>query len=111
MQQVRREIADEIGGERLEGLLSVRNLRDQFDTEAGSRQAVDGLPLRCSRGEVLSIVGESGSGKSGRTSLSVMGLLGVRRRRSRRMERVEGEDLLRCRTRPACARSGASRSR
>jgi peptide/nickel transport system ATP-binding protein len=34
-------------------------------------QAVDGIELRCRRGEVLGIVGESGCGKSV-TSLSMM---------------------------------------
>jgi oligopeptide/dipeptide ABC transporter ATP-binding protein len=55
-------------------LLSVKNLRTYFRTEAGIAKAVDGVDFSIYEGEVLGIVGESGSGKSV-TSLSIMQLI------------------------------------
>lgn len=55
-------------------LLTVRNLRTYFKTEAGIAKAVDGVDFDIMPGEVLGIVGESGSGKSV-TSLSIMQLI------------------------------------
>ena len=55
-------------------LLSVRNLRTYFKTEAGIAKAVDGVDFNIYPNEVLGIVGESGSGKSV-TSLSIMQLI------------------------------------
>ena len=55
-------------------LLSVRNLKTYFRTEAGIAKAVDGVDFEVYPGEVLGIVGESGSGKSV-TSLSIMQLI------------------------------------
>ena len=55
-------------------LLSVKNLKTYFKTEAGIAKAVDGVDFDVYPGEVLGIVGESGSGKSV-TSLSIMQLI------------------------------------
>jgi peptide/nickel transport system ATP-binding protein len=55
-------------------VLSVRDLRVSFPSEAGRVDAVRGVDIDLLRGRTLGIVGESGSGKSV-TSLAVMGLL------------------------------------
>ncbi|MDN5279310.1 MAG: peptide/nickel transport system ATP-binding protein [Clostridiales bacterium] len=55
-------------------LLTVKNLKTYFKTEAGVAKAVDGVDFTIFEGEVLGIVGESGSGKSV-TSLSIMQLI------------------------------------
>ncbi|WP_276272214.1 dipeptide ABC transporter ATP-binding protein [Haloarcula litorea] len=53
------------------GLLSLGELRTQFDTDRGAVKAVDGLDLTIESGETVGLVGESGSGKSV-TALSAM---------------------------------------
>ena len=55
-------------------LLQVRNLKTQFQTEAGTAKAVDGVDLDIYPGEVAGLVGESGSGKSV-TALSILRLI------------------------------------
>jgi peptide/nickel transport system ATP-binding protein len=60
-------------------LLSIRNLRVEFDDGLRHVPVVHGMDLDVHRGEALGIVGESGCGKSV-TWLAVLGLLGPKAR-------------------------------
>ena len=73
-------------------LLSVRDLRVGFATEAGRLQAVDGVSFELRPGEVLAIVGESGSGKS----VTAQTIVGLTRSQNARIEgsvKLDGEEL------------------
>ncbi|MFF9838219.1 dipeptide ABC transporter ATP-binding protein [Streptomyces sp. NPDC013740] len=61
-------------GTGLAPVLSVRDLRISFPSEAGPVEAVRGVDFDVLPGRTLGIVGESGSGKSA-TAMGVMGLL------------------------------------
>ena len=58
-------------------VLEIRDLHVTFDTPSGKLEAVRGIDLDVSAGELLGVVGESGSGKSV-SFLATMGLLPVR---------------------------------
>jgi peptide/nickel transport system ATP-binding protein len=55
-------------------LLSIRDLRVEFETDSGSVPAVRGVNLQLNAGETVALVGESGCGKSV-TALSIMRLM------------------------------------
>ena len=55
-------------------LLEIRDLVTQFDTAAGTVQAVDGISYTVEEGETVAVVGESGCGKSV-SALSVLRLI------------------------------------
>ena len=77
-----------------EPLLSIRDLRTSFYTDAGVARAVDGVSFDIAPRETVGVVGESGCGKSV-TALSVLRLIqppGRIERESRLM--FEGRDLL-----------------
>jgi oligopeptide/dipeptide ABC transporter ATP-binding protein len=75
-------------------LLSVENLRVEFDINGRSRPVVEGLSFSVQPGRTLGLVGESGSGKTV-SALAVMGLLPGRVARvTRGAVHFEGRNLL-----------------
>src|SRR3954471_10083987 len=67
-------------------LLTVRNLRVEFNTRYGTLVAVDDVSFEIAPGEALGVVGESGAGKS-ITGTAIIGLL-------ERPGRIAGGEIL-----------------
>ena len=77
-----------------EPLLSIRNLRTWFYTDAGVARAVDGVSFDIAPRETIGVVGESGCGKSV-TALSILRLIQPPGRIERDSRIVfEGKDIL-----------------
>jgi len=87
-------------------LLTVRDLRTHFHTDAGVARAVDGISFDIKRGECVALVGESGCGKSV-TSLTIMRLLAMPPARIPTGQILfQGRDLLKLGEEEMCAVRG-----
>ena len=73
-------------------VLDIEDLKVDFDTPAGTVQAVKGMSMSVAPGEVVAIVGESGSGKS-QIAMSTLGILASNGQASGNI-RFQGQDLL-----------------
>src|SRR5690606_3307312 len=89
-----RRARSHLGGRRprMSSIISVRDLKVSFASEAGRVDAVRGVSFDLEEGKTLGIVGESGSGKSV-TSLAIMGLLDENAKVSGSIV-YDGEELL-----------------
>lgn len=63
----------QVGAQREEPLLQVRNLRKEYSTGQGKLVLFDNISFEAARGDLLALVGESGAGKS--TLLHILGAL------------------------------------
>ncbi len=74
-------------------LLTLRDVRVQFDVPGGRLPAVNGVNLTLGRGELLALVGESGSGKSA-LAMSLVGLNRGPRTHISGQVHFDGQDLV-----------------
>ncbi len=84
-----------------EPVLVLDDLRVSFASDDGAIVAVDGIDLRCERGETLALVGESGCGKSA-AMLAILGLLPRAGRVRGGTARLAGRELIGAPSRALC---------